>query len=206
MSNSRVWIFRALVVACALLILVSWSMPWWTADIAEISPQAVQIRPWGLENNVGAEYGPLIKKAAMPDWFAPFMWSFLAIMLICLALSLVVKDNLVSLGKLNFIVPKWLRPLGLPSWLIGGVGVAYCVCVAVMFIYASQQTPNYWHTPFLGTTHISLGDSYNSDVTTSLQPGYFLAWVVGLVLIVTGLNRHKLLGIPLPTKATKAAK
>lgn len=206
MSSSRIWLVRGLVVACALLIVVSWNMPWWTANIYEISPQAVQIRPWGLENNVGAEYGPLIKKAAMPEWFATFMWSFFGIMMVCLALSLVAKDSLVSLGPLNFIVPKWLRPLGLPSWFVGGVGVAYAVCLIVMVLYASSQTPKYWDTPFIGTAHISLGDSYASDLETSLQPGYWLAWVPSLALILLGLNRYKLLGAPLPTKPAKPAK
>ena len=204
MKISKVWIWRGMVVVCAAVILVSWLMPWWNANIYEISPEAVQIRPWGLVNNVGAEYGPLIKKAEMPDWFAPFMWSFLAIMIICLALSLVAKEVLVNLGPLNFIVPKWVKRRALPSWLCGGVGIAYCVCVLVMFLYASQRTPEFWHTPFLGTTHISLGDSYNSDVETSLQPGYFLAWIVGIALTVMGIYRHKFLGLPLQ-KTTKPA-
>jgi hypothetical protein len=142
----------------------------------------------------------------MPGFFAPFMWSFFGIMILCLALSLVVKDNLVSLGKLNVIVPGWLKPLGLPSWLIGGVGVAYCVCVAVMAIYASQRMTEFWNTPFVGVVTISLGDSYHSEVYTGLLPGYFTAWGVGLVMIVMGLNRYKFLGIPLPTKKVPAAK
>ncbi len=206
MGISRVWLFRGFIVVCALLVLISWNMPWWTANIYEISPEAVQIRPWGLENNVGAEYGPLISKANMPPWFAPFMWSFLAILLISLALSLVAPEVLVNLGPLNIIVPKWVQRRALPSWLCGGVGIAYCVCVLVMAIYASQRTPEFWDTPFIGTTHISLGDSYNSDVTTSLQPGYFLAWGVGIALTVMAIYRHKFLGIPLLTEPAKAGK
>ena len=46
MSISRVWLFRGLVVVCAAVILISWNMPWWNANIYEIGPEAVQIRPW----------------------------------------------------------------------------------------------------------------------------------------------------------------
>ncbi len=193
MTISRVWLFRVLVLAVAGLMLLSWFWDWWHVNIYEIRDRAVVIHPWGLEKNVGAEYGTLIKDADMPPWFAPFMWSFLGVCMLALLIGMFVKDTPVRLGRLGAIVPRWLKRLPLPAWLIFGVGVAYIVCVIVAIVYAKIRTAQFWDLQLIGYSFIDLGYPYVSGADAGMQIGYWLACIVGPLFVILALYRHKIL-------------
>ena len=52
MGNSKIWLFRGLVLVGIGLLLLSWFMPWWSINVYEIGPDAAVIRPWGLETQL----------------------------------------------------------------------------------------------------------------------------------------------------------
>jgi hypothetical protein len=78
MNNIRVWLFRGLVIIAGGLLVISWSMPWWSCDILAVKlSNAIIIHPYGLEVNMGA-YASYFEEMGivMPGWFAPFMWTY----------------------------------------------------------------------------------------------------------------------------------
>jgi hypothetical protein len=184
MSNARAWIFRGLVVVVAGLMLLSWSMPWWSVDLAELGNDLVIIHPWGLEEHL-EKLAPMIAGAEMPPFFAPFMWTYLGVCMVVLLFSLFVKDIKLSLGRFR---------LTLPQVLTGGVGLSYIVVVVVAFVYASIRVRDFYDMKLLGYTFVSLGPPLESGAYGSLDLGYWLAWVVGLSLVILALLRNKIIG------------
>jgi len=185
MSSSKLWTFRVLTLVGAGLLLVSWFMPWWKADIDALAGAAVMIRPWGLEHNLGPDMAKMIDKAAMPAFFAPFMWAFLVACVLLLLLSMIVKDKAVGFGKLKF---------SLPQLLVGLVGLAYVVALIIAVVYASMRTSQFWGVKLIGYTYIDLGEPAVTGVNAALEPGYLIGWIAGLFLIVIALLRNKIVG------------
>lgn len=182
-TGSKIWLFRALTVAATGLLLVSWFMPWWRAVILELD-RFVEIRPWGLEHNLG-DLAPYIKTALMPTWFAPFMWAYLGVGVMVLLLSLFMPERVLRVGKYAF---------SLPQLLIAGVGISYIVVVVVAVVYASIRVDEFWHLKLIGHTLVEAGEIEKSYVDSGLLPGYWLACVVGPLCVVLGLLRNKILG------------
>jgi hypothetical protein len=190
MSNGKVWLFRVLVAVAAVVMLISWSLPWWTIDIEELGPDLVQIRPWGLAVNERlGSFDILIKGAAMPDWFAPCMWAYLGLAMIALLVGLWVRGKEFGIGRFK---------LNLSQILIGGVGFSYIVAGIIAVVYASIRMRSFYSTPIQGRVYVDLGDMH-TYVTTSLLPGYWLIYVAGLLLIVLALLRDKVTGEAKPS-------
>ncbi len=188
-NSSKVWVFRGLVLAGAALMLVSWFIPWWQAKIDALHDASITIRPWGLEHTLGPDMAAMVANADMPAFFAPFMWAFLVACMVALALGLVVKDRMIGVGMFK---------LSLPQILIAGVGGAYIVALIVAVVYASMRmdTPAFYNMKFIGYTKIVMDvEMAAGGVTADLQPGYYIAWVAGVVLLAVGLLRNKILGI-----------
>jgi hypothetical protein len=126
----------------------------------------------------------LIKGAAMPEWFAPFMWAYLGVCMIALLIGLFVRGKEFGFGKIK---------LNLSQILIGGVGLSYIVAGVVAAVYASMRLGDFYHTPLQGRAYVDLGDMH-TYITSSLLPGYYLIYVAGLVLLVLALLRDKITG------------
>ncbi|MBX3560161.1 hypothetical protein, partial [Chelatococcus sp.] len=48
--SARIWLFRALVVIGAGLMLWSWFSPWWSAKISDlVGSDHIVLHPWGVE-------------------------------------------------------------------------------------------------------------------------------------------------------------
>ncbi len=108
--------------------------------------------------------------------------------MLALLLSFVAPDKRIGFGVLK---------LGLPQILVGGVGVAYIVCLTVAVVYASMKmdTPAFYNMKFIGYTQIVLDvEMASGGVDANLMPGYYLAWVAAVVLLVLGLFRNKIVG------------
>jgi hypothetical protein len=187
MSNAKLWLYRVFIAAGGGVLLVSWFLPWWTIDIAELGPDLVQIRPWGLavSDRLGS-FDILIKGAAMPDWFAPAMFVYLGLCIIALVVGLFVGGKALGFGKLK---------LKLSQILVGGVGVSYIVAGIVMAVYASMRLTSFYNTPLQGRSYVDLGDMH-TYITSSLLPGYYLIYVAGFLLVVLALLRGKITGEP----------
>lgn len=187
MSNSRVWVFRGLVIVAGGLMLLSWFMPWWSCVVYELgSKDIVVIHPYGLWQNTAA-LGPwvsFLKGAEMPVWFAPFAWTYLGICVILLLYSLFAKEKTFNLGKFR---------LSLPQVLIGCVGLSYILTVIIAVIVAAIRTADFG-MHLIGYSYIDRGYPYVSDAHAGFLFGYWLAWGVGLLLIALALLRNRIIG------------
>ena len=195
MSNPGVWKFRALVAAAAVVMLVSWFLPWWTANIEELGDNMVQIRPWGLRVNPSlGSFEILLKGAAMPAWFAPCTWVYLGLCLISLLVGLWVREREFGIGRLK---------IRLSQLLIGGVGVSYIVAAVIAVAYASMRLGAFYNAPLQGRIFVDLGETLHTYVSTNLLLGYYLTYFSGFLLIVLALLRGKITdnsvpGYPIP--------
>ncbi len=196
MNNSRVWLFRGLVIVAAAVVLVSWFLPWWSIYIHEVGADSVIIHPWGLETQLREAEANLIASAQMPGWFAPFMWAYLAAFLLALLAGMFLKDRNLPVGKFKF---------SLPSLLIGLGGFSYVVVAVTAAVYAAVRMQDFFGgVNFIGYTYIDLGEPYRSGADAGLLLGYYLASGVGLLLIVLGVLRNKIIGAPKANPPTSA--
>jgi hypothetical protein len=190
MSNNSVRQFNALVAAAAVLMLVSWLLPWWTTNIEALGNDVVQIHPWGLaiDERLGG-FTVLIKGAAMPAWFAPCVWIYLGLCMIALLVSLCVRVKEFKVGKLK---------VQLSRLLIGGVGVSYILAAIVAVIYTSIRLKAFFDTPLQGRKFVDLGETLRTYINTSLLLGYYLAYCAGFLLIALAALHKKIIGKPNP--------
>lgn len=186
-SNSAAWVFRGLVLAAAVLMLVSWLLPWWTVDIESFGSDMVQIRPWGLALNVRmGDFKVLMKGADMPVWFAPFMWTYFGACMLALLAGAFMGRKEIGIGKFK---------IDLDQLLIGGTGFSYFVVGIVTAIYGSMRSNQIMGIPLLGRSFIDLGDPLVTYVNSRFLPGYYLIYVVALLLIALAVLRDKILEI-----------
>ena len=187
MSNTRVWIFRVLVLVGAGLMLYTWFQPWWTAYIVELDVTAVTVFPYGMELDMGGyEYWVAGAEDAMPGWFTPFMWVYLALCMVALLYSLVASSAKgISIGKIR---------LSLPQVLVGGVGLSFVVVVVSAVIVIAIQSGNFYDAPLQGTIFVTKSRDEASYVETGLKFAYWLACGTGLFIAILGLLRNKIIG------------
>ncbi len=190
MGNIREWLFRLLVLAAGGLLLLSWFMPWWAADISALGPKMLTIRPWGLENRIDPSWAGFVSGAEMPGWFAPLMWAFLGLAIAVLLVSLFIKNKEVKFWRLRF---------NLPSLTLGLVGFSYIVVAVLAVIVAAIRTGDFYETKLIGTIFVEIGGGgeageLSSFVTGRLLLGYWLACAAGPLLMGLALARNKIIG------------
>ncbi len=188
MSKSRVWLFRGLVIIAVGLMLLSWLRPWWicTVDAMYMLNQGlIKIRPWGLEHNLGSFAG-WVTGSDMPVWFAPFVWLYLGVCIAALLFAAWIKDKVIRLIGRNF---------DLSRLIIGAVGISYIFVAVTAFVFAKIRSAEFGAN-FLGYTYLQVDPHTGgfADLNASLQWGYWLTYVVGLILIALALLRNKILG------------
>jgi len=184
LSNARTWLFRGLVIAATGLILLSWFMPWWRADITMLN-NWVQIRPYGLEMDpFTAGYFP---SAKMPGYFAPFIWAYFGIIMALVLFSLFVKERIISLGKLK---------ISLPKLIFGGVGLSFIFVAILAVIVAAIRTGDYYGMHLLGRQMVEVDPELGAEslVIPRFLFGYYMAYVAGLFCIVLALLRDRITG------------
>jgi hypothetical protein len=184
MGNARTWLYRAMVLLVIALMVVSWLLPWWRAVIVAID-NYVQIRPWGLETDLGT-YASYISSAQMPGWFAPFMWAYLGIAVLAVLVSLFLKDKAFKIWKFKF---------NLPTFITGLVGVSYIIVAITAVVFAIISIADFYiPINFIGHSFFTLEHPVESDVEASLQLGYWLACAAGPLLVALALLRNKIIG------------
>ena len=185
MGNSKSWFFRLLILAAGGLLVLSWFMPWWSINVFEIGKNAVVIHPWGLETNLRPADYELIKSGEMPSWFAPIMFTYLGIAVAGLILGIFAKNKEFKLWKINFTFP---------SFIIGLVGFSYIFVVILAVIIAAIRTGDFWNLKLIGYTYIDLGEPMVSGAEAGLLIGYWLACASGVLLLLLGLFRRRIIG------------
>lgn len=190
--GNKIWLWRALVLASLGLLLLSWFMPWWSINVYEIGPDAAVIRPWGLETQLRESEKALIEGADMPPWFAPFVFVYLGGVVLALLVSLFITNRAFRLFGITF---------RLPALIVGLVGFSYIVVVVTCFVIAKIRTGEYFGgVNLIGYTYIDLGEPYMSGADAGFLPGYWLACLVGPLLLALAFLRNKIAGVPKDAK------
>ena len=181
----RLWLFQALVLVGAGLMLVSWFSPWWGARISDLpGSDHIVMRPWGVE--VVTEVRTYADRSlySMPAFFAPLMWLYLGLCMVALAVSLFVEKK-ITLGRFK---------LSLPQVLIGFVGLSYLIAVVTAFAIA-QMRSGIGGVQFLGSSTVfNPMTGGNTRFTGALKSGYWLAVGAGPFLIALAALRNTIIG------------
>jgi hypothetical protein len=183
--NAKAWLFRGLILIAAGLMVLSWFMPWWMAEVVILEGASVVIHPWGLSNTLDF-FVVYIEGADMPPWFKYVMFTYLGIAILALFASMFLKDKAVKILKFK---------LTLPQLIILIVGISYIVVLVVAAIFAAIRTGDFWGLHLVGTTLVVIND-LESDVVAGFLPGYYLAYVAGIFMVVLALLRNKIIGNP----------
>jgi hypothetical protein len=181
--NARAWFFRGLTLIAAGLMVLSWFMPWWEADVVILQGANVVIHPWGLTNTLDF-FIVYIEGSDMPGWLKYVMFSYLGIAVLALLASMFLKDKAVKVLKFNFTLPQLIILI---------VGISYIIVPVVAAIFAAVRTGDFWGMHLLGETHIVIND-LESDVVAGFLPGYYLAYAAGVLMVVLALLRNKITG------------
>lgn len=180
-----VWLFRGLVVAGAAFMVYSWFSPWWGATVSVLPGEDhLVMRPWGVQVVAQVRANADESLYSMPWFFAPFMWTYLALCMLALAASLFVNRQ-VSLGRLR---------LSLAPVLIGLVGLSYLIAVGLAYEVGTIKA-QWADSNFIGKSTITNAMTGNKfKMVSDLKTGYWLALGAGPVLIVVALLRRLLVG------------
>jgi hypothetical protein len=185
LGNTRIWLFRILVIAAAGFMVWTFFMPWWSANIAEIiGKQNVLIHPWGLETHMGT-LEIFAEPGQMPGWFPPLMFLYLSLVMVGLLIGAWVQDKHIRIFGREYDMSKFL---------IGLVGVSYIVCLGVATVFAAIRTGDFYNLPLQGHIKIDLGEPQVSDVDTGLLIYYYLAYGAAFLLVLLALFRNKIAG------------
>ena len=186
-GGAKVWIFRGLVVGGAAFMVYSWLEPWWSAKFSAIPGRNhMVLHPWGIEAVGRVRQFSDNSLYDMPGFFAPFVWSYLAVCMLALAASLFVTWQ-ISLGRIK---------LQLASVLIGLVGLSYLATAGIAYAVGEVRA-DAAKTNFIGRSTVT-NPNYSGDIlmTSQLEIGYWLAICAGLVLVVLALIRRWFVGRP----------
>ena len=113
------------------------------------------------------------------------MWLYLALAIAALLFSMFVEGRTVRLGTFE---------LSLPQVLIAGVGLSY-IFVAVVFVIYAYLRMAALSILFVGTSYITIeGLHLGAEAISDLEPGFWLACVVGPLCVVLALLRNIIVG------------
>jgi hypothetical protein len=183
MDNTRVWLFRVLVMLGTGLMLISWFIPWWRCEVEALNlKDAVVIYPYALYLDLGVKN--YLQWAAMPDYFTPLMWTYLGLAIVALLIGAwFINKNVRLLG----------REFNLSRWLIGIVGFSYIVVVICAVAIAMMRAAEV-DVPLLGRTFIAMSSMAVSWIEGFIELGFWLACAAGPLFIVLALLRNKIIG------------
>ena len=177
----RSWLLRGLIAIAAGLMIASFILPWWTAQINLITiKDPIRIYGYGLQHDL-LDYREYIIADETPPYQTVIAWVYVA----------------VSIG-LAFL-STWLkgRKGQLLLGLVGGGYITYVLVAAFMVI--SNR---------LGALDIPMQGMFSTlgpgetiiTVTTSLRFGYYLAYAAGGLFLLLALLSSLIAGKRLPSK------
>jgi hypothetical protein len=164
-----IWIYRALAILLCCFMLLSFILPWWSADVSVIQePGAIRVYGWGLRHNLN-QYSQYIAQDETPFYQTVLAWVYMALSILLLTLSTWLKDK-----------------KGAILTLVVGAGYLTYTLVALFGVISPrlEETGLVLQGTAIKTVLIK-----NVTITSSLQQGYYLACAVGAVCILLGLIR-----------------
>ena len=178
--KKRVWLFHGLVVITAILMLVSFTLPWWTAYISAASKlgDSIRIYGYGLRHSL-VQLRIYVQADETPFYQNVLAWVYMA----------------VSIGLILFSMRLTGRRVKL---LLGGIGLIYIVYVSIaVFVVIANRTGEFG----ISLQGWSTLDAANkipapTSVHSSLRLGYYLAYIAGGMCIALSLFRDIMTGKP----------
>ena len=160
-SSGKVWLFRFLVLIGLGIFVAAWLLPWWNMNVEQFESNAVQIRPWGLTfGQSTGTMGIMMKGAELPIWFPYIMWTYFALCLIVVLVSLFIRLPDMRIGKIK---------LTLNQFLIGGVGFSFIFAGVFAAVYAGGRMKKSFDVPLQGRVYLDMGDPFVAFVNTRLR-------------------------------------
>lgn len=174
------WVFRLLLLVAAALMVYSWFQPWWIADIATIrGTDDLVLHPWGIDavGPVRMASDPALYE--MPGFFKPFVWTYFAVAMLALLVSLVANMKF-KLGPVR---------LPLATTLIIVVGLSYLITVGLAYYIGDMRAAGL-DMNFLGRSQYTDPTSHRKvRMDSALQDGYWYALYAGVALVALGIVR-----------------
>lgn len=176
------WIFRVLLVAGAAFMLYSWFQPWWSGNFPVIpgEPDMV-LHPWGVDavSQVRTNVDESLFQMPFPEVFAGFMWVYLAVCMLALAVSLFWTKRL-KLGPINVSYAMLFILL---------VGISYAAAAGIAYEIGTLKAAASG-AKFIGNSNVlEPATGAKVKMTSALEPGFWLSIYAGGALIVLGLVR-----------------
>jgi hypothetical protein len=174
-NDKRTWIFRLLVAAAIVLMLVSFSMPWWTTDgTASSGSFFIRIYGHGLQHNMDSlqEY---IAADETPAYQTALAWVY------------------VGVSAVVALFATWLKgKKGL--FLLGTVGLGYIAyaLMAVFMVVKNRLADS--GIALQGITSSGLYKQVGISFDSSIATGFYLALAAGAAFIVLALLRNVIRG------------
>ncbi len=147
-------------------MVISFALPWWVGDFH--GGQMVSIFGWGLRHNL-KQLSSFIEADVTPIYQIVIAWLYVAINVI-LAMFI-----------------TWRNPRK-GQWVLFGTGIVYMLyaAVAIHIVVANRITQFQSPIPLQGSVNFG-GIGTGVAMITSLQPGYYLAYVVGSLFIILAI-------------------
>lgn len=170
---ARIWLPRILVATVAGIMVISFIMPWWSANISVMPVEdAIRIYAHGLKH----EMVQLAQYIAADE--TPLYQTVLAFIYLGVSVGLILLST-------------WLKGRKC-SWLLGGVGLIYIVYAALAVIWIAIRSGDFG-VSLQGFSIIIIEErGMNIGVDTSLRFGYYLAYVAGIMCIALALFHDKI--------------
>jgi hypothetical protein len=165
----KTWILRILVLVLCGFMLLSFILPWWTADVSVIkTPGAIRLYGWGLRHEL-TQYPQFISQDETPQYQTVLAWCYMALSILLLWLS---------------------------TWLKGKKGAVLTVVVGLGYLAYTMTALFGVITPRLEEAELVLQGSVFKTIlvrsvliTSSLRWGYYLACAAAAVCTLLGFIR-----------------
>jgi hypothetical protein len=192
LGNWWAWVYRGLASAAAVMMVYSFSQPWWTASITTADAnvplplEAIKVYGWGLRHAL-VQLETYIKADETPFYQTALAWVYLGV------------------SAALIIITAWFK-----GWwnrvLMAVVGIIYIgyAWTAIFKVVATRLTTYSADIGGFMSPIVTVGDNYLSGgyvkVTGILTSAYTLAYIAGGLCIVLAI-----LGLFIKSKAKPTA-
>jgi hypothetical protein len=177
-----VWIFRVLLVAGAAFMVYAWFQPWWSGNFVVIpgEPDMV-LHPWGVDavSQVRTNVDESLFQMPFPQVFAGFMWVYLVVCMLGLAVSLFWTGR----PKLGRVSLPWAMII------IIIVGLSFAIAAGTAYEIGTLKAAASG-AKFIGNSNVlEPATGAKVKMTSGLEMGFWLSIAAGGILAFLGLIR-----------------
>jgi hypothetical protein len=164
MKNHMNWILRVMVLVAAVMMVISFAMPWWIGKFSQTT--GIWIYGWGLRHNL-AKLAQVIAQDVTPLYQIVFAWVYVGISIAFLLFSAFIKREIAVLIQ-------------------GVIGVSYIVYSLVAMYGVIANRTKVFDIALQG---ISAPNGGTFSVQSDIQPGFYLALATGTLIILLAILR-----------------